>query len=51
MIDHQPYPKIKLKEHIYALISRNVFYKIVGESKQDGNSMYLESDGKYFYLN
>ena len=51
MINHQPYPKIKLKEHIYALLSRNVFYKVIAESKQDGMSMYLESDGKCFYLN
>ena len=51
MINHQPYPKIKLRDHIYALLSRNVFYKIISESKQDGNSMYLESDGEYFYLN
>ena len=51
MINHQPYPKIKLKEHIYALLSRNVFYKIISESRQDGMSMYLESDGKCFYLN
>ena len=51
MVNHQPYPKIKLKEHIYALLSRNVFYKVIAESKQDGMSMYLESDGKCFYLN
>jgi hypothetical protein len=51
MVNHQPYPKIKLKEHLYALLSRNVFYKVIAESKQDGMSMYLESDGKYFYLN
>ena len=51
MINHQPYPKIKLKEHIFALLSRNVFYKVIAESKQDGMSMYLESDGKCFYLN
>ena len=51
MINHQPYPKIKLKEHIYALLSRNVFYKVIAESKQDGMSMYLESDGRCFYLN
>ena len=51
MVNHQPYPKIKLKEHIYALLSRNVFYKIISESRQDGMSMYLESDGKCFYLN
>ena len=49
MINHQPYPKIKLREHIYALLSRNVFYKVIAESKQDGMSMYLESDGKCFY--
>ena len=51
MVNHQPYPKIKLKEHLYALLSRNVFYKVIAESKQDGMSMYLESDGKCFYLN
>lgn len=51
MINHQPYPKIKLKEHLYGLLSRNVFYKVIAESKQDGMSMYLESDGKCFYLN
>jgi len=51
MINHQPYPKIKLKEHIYGLLSRNIFYKIISESKQDGKSMYLSSDGHYFYLN
>ena len=51
MVNHQPYPKIKLKEHIYALLSRNVFYKVIAESEQDGMSMYLESDGKCFYLN
>ena len=51
MLDNQPYPKIKLKNHIFALLSRNVFYKVIAESKQDGMSMYLESDGKYFYLN
>jgi len=51
MINHQPYPKIKLREHIYGLLSRNVFYKIISESKQDGKAMYLESDGEYFYLN
>ena len=51
MVNHQPYPKIKLKEHLYGLLSRNVFYKVIAESKQDGMSMYLESDGKCFYLN
>ena len=51
MVDNQPYPKIKLKNQIYGLLSRNVFYKIISESKQDDNSMYLESDGEYFYLN
>jgi hypothetical protein len=51
MIDNQPYPKIKLKNQIYGLLSRNIFYKIIAESKQEGNSMYLESDGKCFYLN
>ena len=51
MIDNQPYPKIKLKNDIFALLSRNVFYKVIAESKQDGMSMYLESDGKFFYLN
>ena len=51
MIDNQPYPKLKLKNQIYGLLSRNVFYKIIAESKQDGMSMYLQSDGKYFYLN
>ena len=51
MIDNQPYPKIRLKNQIYGLLSRNVFYKIIAESKQDGMSMYLESDGCYFYLN
>ena len=51
MVDNQPYPKIKLKNEIFALLSRNVFYKIIAESKQDGMSMYLESDGKFFYLN
>ena len=51
MVDNQPYPKIKLKNHIFALLSRNVFYKVIAESKQDGMSMYLESDGKFFYLN
>ena len=51
MVNHQPYPKIKLKEHLYGLLSRNVFYKVITESKQDGMSMYLESDGKCFYLN
>ena len=48
---HQPYPKIKLKKHIWGLLSRNVFYKIVEESQQEGESMYLESDGAIFYLN
>ena len=51
IVNHQPYPKIKLKEHLYGLLSRNVFYKVIAESKQDGMSMYLESDGKCFYLN
>ncbi|RPG42688.1 MAG: DUF1285 domain-containing protein [Gammaproteobacteria bacterium TMED112] len=51
MKDNQPYPKIKLKNEIYGLLSRNVFYKVIAESKQDGMSMYLESDGRYFYLN
>ena len=51
MVNHQPYPKIKLKEHLYGLLSRNVVYKVIAESKQDGMSMYLESDGKCFYLN
>ena len=51
MVDNQPYPKIKLKNDIFALLSRNVFYKVIAESKQDGMSMYLESDGKFFYLN
>ena len=51
MVNHQPYPKIKLKEHLYGLLSRNVFYKVIAESKQDGMSMYLESDGKCFFLN
>ena len=51
MVNHQPYPKIKLKKHLYGLLSRNVFYKVIAESKQDGMSMYLESDGKCFYLN
>ena len=51
MVNHQHYPKIKLKEHLYGLLSRNVFYKVIAESKQDGMSMYLESDGKCFYLN
>ena len=51
MVNNQPYPKIKLKNDIFALLSRNVFYKVIAESKQDGMSMYLESDGKYFYLN
>ena len=51
MIDNQPHPKIRLKNQIYGLLSRNVFYKIIAESKQDGMSMYLESDGAFFYLN
>ena len=50
-VNDQPYPKIKLKEHIWGLLSRNVFYKIVEESQQEGESMYLESDGAFFYLN
>ena len=41
MINHQPYPKIKLREHIYGLLSRNVFYKIISESKQDGKPCIL----------
>ena len=50
-VNDQPYPKIKLKEHIWGLLSRNVFYKIVEESQQDGKSMYLMSNGVNFYLN
>ena len=51
MIDNQPYPKIKLKDNVWGLLSRNVFYKLISDANQDGNRLYLESDNNYFYLN
>ena len=51
MVDNQPYPKIKLKDNVWALLSRNVFYKLISDANQDGNRLYLESDNNYFYLN
>ena len=51
MVDNQPYPKIKLKDNVWGLLSRNVFYKLISDANQDGNRLYLESDNNYFYLN
>jgi len=42
--------KLSLKSIFVGLLSRNVFYKIVEESQQEGESMYLESAGNKFYL-
>ena len=51
MVDGQPYPRIRVKKHIWGLLSRNIFYKIITEADQNGDKLFLISDGVYFYLN
>ena len=51
MVDGQPYPRIRVKKHIWGLLSRNIFYKIISEADQNGDKLFLISDGVYFYLN
>jgi hypothetical protein len=51
MVDGQPYPRLRVKKHIWGLLSRNIFYKIISEADQNGDKLFLISDDVYFYLN
>ncbi|MBA4729418.1 MAG: DUF1285 domain-containing protein [Gammaproteobacteria bacterium] len=51
MVNGHPYPKILLREGIWGLLSRNIFYLLISEAKQSGNKLYLTSDNKNFFLN
>ena len=51
MVNNHPYPKILLRDGIWGLLTRNIFYLLISEANQSGNKLYLVSDKKNFFLN
>ena len=46
----EPFPYIEVRHRLEALISRNVFYKLVDISKEEKGVLYIESDSQRFIL-
>jgi hypothetical protein len=49
-VNDQPYPKIKLKENVFGLLTRSLFYNLIEHANNDKDRLYIMSDGKKFYL-
>ena len=49
-VNEQPYPKIKLKENVFGLLTRSLFYNLIEHANNDKDRLYIMSDGKKFYL-
>ena len=46
----EPFPYIEVRDRLEALISRNVFYKLVDLAKEEKGRLYIESDSQTFIL-
>ena len=49
-VNDQPYPKIKLKENVFGLLTRSLFYNLIKHAINDKDRLYIKSDGEKFYL-
>ena len=49
-LNDQPYPKIKLKENVFGLLTRSLFYNLIEHAINDKDRLYIKSDGEKFYL-
>ena len=49
-VNDQPYPKIKLKENVFGLLTRSLFYNLIEHAINDKDRLYIKSDGEKFYL-
>ena len=46
----EPFPYIEVRDRLEALISRNIFYKLVDLAKEEKGRLYIESDSQTFIL-
>ena len=46
----EPFPYIEVRDRLEALISRNVFYKLVDLATEEKGRLYIESDSQTFIL-
>ena len=49
-VNDQPYPKVKLKENVFGLLTRSLFYNLIEHANNDKDRLYIKSDGEKFYL-
>ena len=49
-VNDQPYPKVKLKENVFGLLTRSLFYNLIEHAINDKDRLYIKSDGEKFYL-